>query len=84
MIANISSSSSIKRANGQAPVSAFQAFCLSSVRVMQHLLRNPMTLMGSSVVLLLLLVAAFAPWIATHDPIVQNLGNALQLSLIHI
>ena len=78
MIANISSSSSLKRANGQAPVSAFQAFRLSSVRVMQHLLRNPMTLMGSAVVALLVLVAAFAPWIATHDPIVQNLGNALQ------
>lgn len=78
MIANISSSSSIKRTGEQMPVSAFQAFCHSSVRVMQHLLRNPMTLMGSTVVMLLILVAAFAPWIATHDPIVQNLSKALQ------
>ncbi|MNH02126.1 putative D,D-dipeptide transport system permease protein DdpC [compost metagenome] len=28
--------------------------------------------------LLLVVVAAFAPWIATHDPVIQNLANALQ------
>lgn len=78
MIANISSLPSIKRAGEQTPVSAYQALWRSSVRVVQHLLRNPMTLMGSSVVMLLVLVALFAPWIATHDPVMQNLSNALQ------
>jgi peptide/nickel transport system permease protein len=46
-------------------------------RAARHLLHNPMTLAGSLVVLLLLAVAAFAPWIAPQDPQVQNLSMAL-------
>lgn len=46
--------------------------------MLRHLLRNPMTLAGLLVALLLVVVAAFAPWIATHDPVVQNLAGALQ------
>ncbi|MCL6318447.1 ABC transporter permease [Pectobacterium atrosepticum] len=42
------------------------------------MLRNPLTAIGSSIVLMLMLVAIFAPWIATHDPLVQDLANALQ------
>ncbi len=42
------------------------------------MLRNPLTAMGSAIVLMLMLVAIFAPWIATHDPLVQDLANALQ------
>lgn len=37
-----------------------------------------MTLAGLLVAVLLIVVATFAPWIATHDPVVQNLANALQ------
>jgi peptide/nickel transport system permease protein len=37
-----------------------------------------MTLAGSLVVLLLLAVAAFAPWVAPHDPQAQDLALALQ------
>ncbi|MGR6770362.1 ABC transporter permease [Pectobacterium brasiliense] len=42
------------------------------------MIRNPLTAIGSAIVLMLILVAIFAPWIATHDPLVQNLANALQ------
>ncbi|MDX6917262.1 ABC transporter permease [Pectobacterium carotovorum] len=42
------------------------------------MLRNPLTAIGSAIVLMLMLVAIFAPWIATHDPLVQDLANALQ------
>ncbi|WP_342361440.1 nickel transporter permease [Terrarubrum flagellatum] len=39
---------------------------------------NPLALLGLGIVVVLLLVAAFAPVIATHDPIAQNLANRLQ------
>jgi peptide/nickel transport system permease protein len=47
-------------------------------RAVRHLLHNPMTLAGSLVVLMLLAVALCAPWIAPHDPQVQDLPAALQ------
>ncbi|MFW5404604.1 ABC transporter permease [Pectobacterium carotovorum] len=42
------------------------------------MMRNPLTAIGSAIVLMLILVAIFAPWIATHDPLVQDLAKALQ------
>lgn len=79
MITNMSSvESTAKRPLERTPGSSFDAFCKSSLRVLHHLLRNPMTLAGLLVALLLIVVAAFAPWIATHDPVAQNLANALQ------
>lgn len=45
---------------------------------MRTLMKNPLTAIGVSIIGLLLVVAFFAPWLATHDPLVQNLGNALQ------
>jgi peptide/nickel transport system permease protein len=39
---------------------------------------NPLALVGLGIVLTLLLVAAFAPQIATHDPLAQNLADRLQ------
>ncbi|MFV0493099.1 MAG: ABC transporter permease [Pseudorhodobacter sp.] len=39
--------------------------------------RNPMAMLGFLIVLILLIMAAFAPWIATHDPIAQDLGTRL-------
>ncbi|HKS14157.1 MAG TPA: ABC transporter permease [Pseudomonas sp.] len=77
MIANLSSTESTAKADG-TPASSLDALYKSSLRVLRHLLRNPMTLVGLLVALLLMVVAAFAPWIATHDPVVQNLANALQ------
>ncbi|MDL2356559.1 MAG: ABC transporter permease [Pseudomonadota bacterium] len=48
------------------------------LRALHHLVINPMTLAGSLVVLLLILVALCAPWIVTHNPQVQDLANTLQ------
>jgi peptide/nickel transport system permease protein len=52
-------------------------------RAARHLLHNPMTLAGSLVVLLLIAVAACAPWIAPQDPQVQNLSLALHAPDAH-
>ncbi len=40
--------------------------------------RNRLAMAGLIIVTILLLVALFAPWIAPHDPFVQNLGNRLK------
>jgi peptide/nickel transport system permease protein len=40
--------------------------------------RNRLAMAGLIIVGILLLVAALAPWIALHDPFVQNLGNRLK------
>jgi peptide/nickel transport system permease protein len=40
--------------------------------------RNRLAMAGLFIVSVLLLVAAFAPWIAPHDPFVQDLGNRLK------
>lgn len=40
--------------------------------------RNRLAMAGLIIVGILLLVAALAPWIAPHDPFVQNLGNRLK------
>ncbi len=47
-------------------------------RSLRRLVHNPMTVAGLVVVAMLLLVALFAPWIATHDPLVQDLNNTLK------
>jgi peptide/nickel transport system permease protein len=39
--------------------------------------RNPLAMAGLSIVAVLLVFAAFAPWIAPHDPLVQDLGQRL-------
>ena len=39
--------------------------------------RNSLAVVGLTIVAALLFVAAFAPWLAPHDPIAQNLGNRL-------
>lgn len=39
--------------------------------------RNNLAMAGLVIVTILVLVALFAPWIAPHDPFVQNLGNRL-------
>ena len=79
MISNMSSTdSSIKQPMHRAPASSFDALCANALRVLRHLLRNPMTLVGLLVAILLIVVATFAPWIATHDPVAQNLADALQ------
>lgn len=39
--------------------------------------RNPLAVAGLLIVLVLLIMAAFAPWLAPYDPISQNLQNRL-------
>ena len=39
--------------------------------------RNPRFVFGALVLLALVLVAAFAPWLAPHDPMEQSLLNQL-------
>ena len=61
-----------------SPQSTAQALQNSLRRGLQRLLHNPMTLAGLLVVVVLLLVALFAPWIATHNPLDQDLNEALK------
>ncbi|WP_454853458.1 ABC transporter permease [Rhizobium binxianense] len=42
-----------------------------------HFLANPLATLGLLIICLLVLVAIFAPWLATHNPLVQDLNNAL-------
>nr|WP_315244095.1 ABC transporter permease [uncultured Albidiferax sp.] len=60
------------------PQTAAQALRQSARRILQRLLHNPMTVAGLVVVALLLVVALFAPLIATHNPLEQDLAQALQ------
>ena len=46
--------------------------------IYSQLLKNPLTAIGLFIILFLIVVAIFAPLIATHDPIKQDLANALQ------
>jgi peptide/nickel transport system permease protein len=60
------------------PASNLSALTGSAARMMRFLLRNPMTLAGMTVISVLMIVALFAPWIASHDPLQQDLTRALQ------
>jgi peptide/nickel transport system permease protein len=46
--------------------------------ILALLIRQPTSAFGLIVLSVLILTAAFAPWIASHDPYVQNLNNVLQ------
>lgn len=41
-------------------------------------LANPLATIGLAIIVLLVVVAIFAPALAPYDPLIQNLGNALQ------
>jgi peptide/nickel transport system permease protein len=60
------------------PGTGLQALLRDLQSGLKRLLRNPLTVAGAVVVAALLFVALFAPWIATHDPVVQDLSVALQ------
>lgn len=47
-------------------------------KALRRLLRNPLSRAGLLVVLALLAVALFAPWLATHSATAQDLSKALQ------
>jgi peptide/nickel transport system permease protein len=59
------------------PASRLQARLGRSYRIGLSLLRNPLAVAGAVIVLLLILMALFAPFVATHSPISQNLSMRL-------
>ncbi|MEM7222258.1 MAG: nickel transporter permease [Pseudomonadota bacterium] len=62
----------------EAPESALQARCGRWYLAWLALRRNPLAFAGLAVVVILLVVAAFAPWIAGGDGTEQNLAGRLQ------
>jgi peptide/nickel transport system permease protein len=61
-----------------APESGWQAACGRAYRGWLSFAKNPLGLAGLAIVVLLLLCAAFAPWIASQDPTAQDLTIRLQ------
>ena len=60
-----------------SPTSRMQANAGRAYRVFTALLRNPLSVLGGIIILVLLLTAAFAPWIAPYSPTGQNLSARL-------
>jgi peptide/nickel transport system permease protein len=63
--------------NSDAPTSRRQAALGQLWRQWRTFQGNPLAMAGLCIVLALLLIAAFAPYIATHDPIAQTLDKRL-------
>ena len=61
-----------------SPSSRLQARLGRSYRLSRALARNPLAMVGAVIVLTLILVALFAPWIATHSPVGQDLAMRLK------
>ncbi len=61
----------------ESPETRWQANLGRSWRLLRMLMKNPLALLGSVIIIGLILVAAFAPWIAPQSPIGQDLGNRL-------
>jgi peptide/nickel transport system permease protein len=78
MTSNLSSTDAGAAPRAQSPGSSFDAGCTRALKMLRQLVRDPMTLAGLLVAMVLVLVAAFAPWIASHDPAAQDLATALQ------
>lgn len=60
-----------------SPSSRFQARAGQAWLGWLRMRRNPLAMLGLTIVTALVLMAAFAPWIATHDPIAQDLSQRL-------
>lgn len=60
-----------------SPASRLQASLGRSYRMGRMLMRNPLAVVGALILLLLLVTAAFAPWIAPYSPFGQDLGARL-------
>ncbi len=57
------------------PTSRWQARLGQSYLSWLRLRRNPLAVIGLAITATLILMAVFAPWLAPHDPIAQDLGN---------
>jgi len=60
-----------------SPTSRLQATLGRSWRVFTALMRNPLAVVGALIILVLIAMAVFAPWIAPYSPIGQDLANRL-------
>lgn len=60
------------------PQSRNEALRQNVQRNLRRLVHNPLSVAGLVVVVLLLLIAIFAPLIASHNPLIQDLNNTLQ------
>ncbi|RYH07148.1 nickel transporter permease [Tropicimonas sp. IMCC6043] len=60
-----------------SPASRVQADLGRAYRMGMALLRNPLAVIGALIILVLILTAAFAPWIAPESPFGQDLANRL-------
>ncbi|MBS3849015.1 MULTISPECIES: ABC transporter permease [Devosia] len=61
-----------------SPTSRLQANAGRAYRVFTALLRNPLSVLGGIIILVLIFTAIFAPWLAPYSAIGQDLGNRLQ------
>jgi len=64
--------------SADVPRSAAQARLQRAYFGWLRFLSNPLAVLGLVIIALLVFAAAFAPWIATHDPLTQNLNVRLQ------
>ncbi|MFG6593540.1 ABC transporter permease [Sulfitobacter sp. 1A13368] len=60
-----------------SPASKLQANMGNAYRMLMQLLRNPLAVVGAVILLMLILAALFAPWIAPQNPLGQNLDARL-------
>lgn len=61
----------------ETPQSRLQANIGRGYRMLRALLRNPLAVVGGIIILVLVLAATFAPWIAPESPLGQNLEARL-------
>ncbi len=54
-----------------------QRFAARTAHFLWRMACNPLTAIGGGIVLVLCIVALFAPWIAPYHPLIQDLNNAL-------
>src|SRR3546814_10278265 len=59
----------------EIPAAATAASATPSRLTWQRLRHNKALLAGSAILLLIVLVAVFAPWLSPHDPYVQDLTH---------
>lgn len=62
----------------ESPGSQTQASWIHRYRLWQVFYANKSAVLGLAVIVLTLLAAILAPLLATHDPVIQDLGNRLQ------
>ncbi|MDZ4137062.1 MAG: nickel transporter permease [Paracoccaceae bacterium] len=60
-----------------SPASRLQARLGQAYLSWLRMRKNPLAMIGLTIVCLLLIMAALAPWLATHDPLTQDLGQRL-------